>query len=540
MAKTKAASKSQPKAKDKVEIEKIQDQIVPELEKVEEPKKRAQKKEKIVSSKTIDKEQNEEPQKSKAVVSKKKAAKLTEKQNDEKIDEEEPQQTKAAPKRRAAQKKVIENDEDNDEEAEEPKTSKTKKTTTKKPAKQEELENNEQNSDEVESPKEKKTAAKSTKTKAEKKPAQKKVTKTTENNEGKEEQLDQQKAKTAPKRKAVQKKASENDEKDQLDEVQSPKKAKVTATKKNTKAAKKEPENDEEISDEIVSPKKKTAKQVNGSAEKKKLLNSTESDYNIDFNIKKDFATKIVTWNVAGARSCLQKGLVEYLRRENADIICLNEVKIGSEKEIPKELKIPEYYHYFNIGKGNPGVAIFTKKKPIKVTNDLPEIFTNDNRLITAEYEDFYLVSCYVVNAGQGLKTLDKRLEWNRVFDKYIQELDKEKPVIIAGDLNVSHNEIDLANPKSNQRSAGFTKEERDGFTKLLSYGFIDTFRELYPKQEGAYTFWSYRFNARAKNTGWRLDYFVVSERFMENVVDNVIRTNILGSDHCPLVLFLN
>lgn len=155
-------------------------------------------------------------------------------------------------------------------------------------------------------------------------------------------------------------------------------------------------------------------------------------------------------------------------------------------------MKLAGYFPYWNISKGNPGVGILSKKKPINVTNDLPEKFTTENRLITAEYEDFYLVSCYVVNAGRGLKTLDKRMEWNDVFDKYIQQLDKKKPVIIAGDLNVAHNEIDLANPKGNHKNAGFTKEERDGFSKLLSYGFVDTFREKNPDQKGAYTFWSY------------------------------------------------
>jgi AP endonuclease-1 len=160
--------------------------------------------------------------------------------------------------------------------------------------------------------------------------------------------------------------------------------------------------------------------------------------------------------------------------------------------------------------------------------------------LITAEFEKFFVVSAYVVNSGRGLKTLEKRLEFNDVFDAYVKELDKKKPVIITGDMNVSHQEIDLTNPKPNKRNAGFTQEERDGFTKLLSLGFVDTFRHFYPELTGAYTFWSYMSNARAKNVGWRLDYFLVSQRFMKHVKDNVIRSTVLGSDHCPIVLFVD
>jgi AP endonuclease-1 len=216
-------------------------------------------------------------------------------------------------------------------------------------------------------------------------------------------------------------------------------------------------------------------------------------------------------------------------------------LKVGTEKDIPGEMKMKGYHCYWNIEKGLPGVGLMSKKKPLKVTNDLPgKIFNKEKRLITAEYDDFFLVCTYVVNAGRGLKTLDKRLEWNDVFDEHIQELDKQKPVIICGDMNVAHNEIDLANPKTNQKSAGFTPQEREGFTKLLSYGFVDTFRHFYPDQKGAYTFWSYLGGARAKNVGWRLDYFIVSERFVDNVKDNVIRSTIKGSDHCPIVLFLD
>ncbi|XP_070506659.1 DNA repair nuclease APEX1-like [Chironomus tepperi] len=248
---------------------------------------------------------------------------------------------------------------------------------------------------------------------------------------------------------------------------------------------------------------------------------------------------KIVAWNVSGLRSCVSKGCVDYLLRENADIICLSEVKCRSEEEVPVQMRLSNYHTYWNVEKGKPGVGLLTKVKPLKVSFDLPEPFSDEKRLINAEYNKFFLVCCYVVNAGRGLKTLDKRLKWNKIFDEYIKDLDKKKPVIIAGDLNVAHNEIDLANPKSNHKTAGFTKEERDGFTKFLSYGFIDTFRELYPDQTGAYTFWSYMRNSRAKNVGWRLDYFIVSKRFMTKVKDNVIRSSVRGSDHCPIVLYL-
>lgn len=210
-------------------------------------------------------------------------------------------------------------------------------------------------------------------------------------------------------------------------------------------------------------------------------------------------------------------------------------------KEIPDEYKIKGYHAFWNTGKGAGGVGLLSKVEPIAVTYDIPDTdFAHEKRSITAEFEKFYVVSVYVVNAGRGLKTLEKRLEYNDVFDAYVKDLDKKKPVIIAGDMNVSHAEIDLANPKPNKKNAGFTQEERDGFTKLLSLGFVDTFRHFYPELTGAYTFWSYMSNARPKNVGWRLDYFLVSQRFMKHVKDNVIRSSVLGSDHCPIVLFLN
>lgn len=199
------------------------------------------------------------------------------------------------------------------------------------------------------------------------------------------------------------------------------------------------------------------------------------------------------------------------------------------------------YQAYWNVAKGSGGVAVLSKVKPLSITFDLPDTeFADEKRLITAEFDKFFLVSVYVVNAGRGLKTLNKRLTWNKVFDEHVKSLDQKKPVIIAGDMNVSHTEIDLANPKANKKSAGFTQEERDGFDDLLKLGFVDTFRHFYPDETGAYTFWNYMTKSRPKNVGWRLDYFIVSKRFLKHVKDNVIRKSILGSDHCPIVLFLN
>jgi AP endonuclease-1 len=250
---------------------------------------------------------------------------------------------------------------------------------------------------------------------------------------------------------------------------------------------------------------------------------------------------------------------------EKPDIFCLQETKCA-ENQMPAEAKLKGYHSYLASGKdgntvifiwivwlltnicqflgsksGYAGVALYSKVKPLSVKIGIGiEKHDGEGRVITAEYDNFYLVNAYVPNAGRGLVTLPKRLQWNKDFHKYLSDLDKKKPVILTGDLNVSHLEIDLARPKSNTRSAGFTQEERDGFSELLSRGFIDTFRELYPDKEGAYTYWTYMNNARAKNVGWRLDYFVISKRLRNNLCDNIIRSNVLGSDHCPLVLTMH
>ncbi|XP_058058676.1 recombination repair protein 1 isoform X2 [Anopheles bellator] len=254
-------------------------------------------------------------------------------------------------------------------------------------------------------------------------------------------------------------------------------------------------------------------------------MNKCSTDYTgLSFALEKDalWNYKISSWNLAGLRSWETK--------------C-------TEDQLPDEARhIPGYHPYWLCKPGGyAGVAIYSRKMPIFVTYGLGDDEQDqDGRLLTAEYEKFYLVCVYVPNAGNKLVTLPKRMRWDEKFHQYLQELDRKKPVILCGDMNVAHEEIDLANPKTNRKNAGFTQEERDGMTRLLSYGFVDTFRKLYPERKAAYTFWTYMGGARAKNVGWRLDYFIVSERLADKVTDNVMRTQVYGSDHCPVTLFLN
>ncbi|HFX17854.1 MAG TPA: exodeoxyribonuclease III [Flavobacteriales bacterium] len=252
---------------------------------------------------------------------------------------------------------------------------------------------------------------------------------------------------------------------------------------------------------------------------------------------------QITSWNVNGLRAIVKKDFTKIIEQLNPDILCLQETKAQKE-DVFKALKELEntYKIYANAAekKGYSGTAVLTKPEPLKVTYGIgiPE-HDNEGRVITLEYQDFYLVNVYTPNAGQELKRLDYKAQWNKDFQDYVVGLDQKKPVIIAGDLNVAHQAIDLKNPKSNyNKTAGYTEVEIQGFSKLLKAGFIDTFRYLYPDRV-AYTYWSYRFNARARNAGWRIDYFLVSKRFIDRVEDVIIHDDIYGSDHCPISLLL-
>jgi AP endonuclease-1 len=248
---------------------------------------------------------------------------------------------------------------------------------------------------------------------------------------------------------------------------------------------------------------------------------------------------KFSSWNVNGVRAWLKNGAFEYIAHEAPDVFCLQETKCA-ESALPKgQLEVEGYHSYWSsAGKpGYSGTGLYSKVEPLKVTYGMGiEKHDQEGRLITCEFEKFYFVTAYVPNAGEGLKRLDYRQEWDKDFRAYLTKLDSEKPLILCGDLNVAHNEIDLKNPKTNTKTAGFTQQERDGFTALLAEGFLDSFRQLHPTIQ-AFTYWSYRFNARGKNIGWRLDYFVLSERLMKDVCSCVVRSEVVGSDHCPLVL---
>ena len=248
---------------------------------------------------------------------------------------------------------------------------------------------------------------------------------------------------------------------------------------------------------------------------------------------------KLVTWNVNGLRACLGKGFLDFFNEMGADAVCLQETKLQPHQI---ELDLPGYHIYWNSAekKGYSGTALITKTEPLSVAYGLgiPEHDT-EGRVITAEYEDFYLVCCYTPNAQNELARIDYRMQWEDDFRAYLMELDRKKPVVLCGDLNVAHQEIDLKNPKSNRGNAGFSDQEREKMTALLGSGFADTFRALYPDRTGAYTWWSYRFNARKNNAGGRIDYFIVSERLLPRVKDQIIHADVTGSDHCPVELDL-
>lgn len=246
---------------------------------------------------------------------------------------------------------------------------------------------------------------------------------------------------------------------------------------------------------------------------------------------------KMVSWNVNGLRACVTKGFVDIFNKLDADIFCLQETKL-QEGQI--DLPLEGYYQYWNYAekKGYSGTAIFTKKEPLAVTNGIGiDEHNTEGRVITLEFEDFFFVTCYTPNSQNELKRLDYRMKWEDDFREYLLRLNKKKPVILCGDLNVAHNEIDLKNPKRNRKNAGFSDEEREKMTKLLNSGFSDSFRYLYPDKEGIYSWWSYRFNARKNNAGWRIDYFITSDSIKDKIIDSKIHTDIMGSDHCPVEL---
>ena len=246
---------------------------------------------------------------------------------------------------------------------------------------------------------------------------------------------------------------------------------------------------------------------------------------------------KLVSWNVNGLRACVQKNFMEDFKKLDADVFCLQETKL-QEGQI--DLDLPGYEQYWNYAekKGYSGTAVFTKKTPLAVTYGIGvEEHDHEGRVITVEFEEFYLVTVYTPNSQNELKRLDYRMEWENAFRAYLLALKEKKGVIVCGDMNVAHKEIDLKNPKTNRQNAGFTDEERAKMPELLDSGFVDSFRYFYPDAEGIYSWWSYRFQARAKNAGWRIDYFLVSEELAERMDSASIHTDILGSDHCPVEL---
>ena len=249
---------------------------------------------------------------------------------------------------------------------------------------------------------------------------------------------------------------------------------------------------------------------------------------------------KLVSWNVNGLRACLKKGFAESMLALDADVICLQETKMERGQA---EVDLPGYHEFWNSAekKGYSGTAVFTRREPLAVSYGMDlDRHDHEGRLITLEYPDFWLVNCYTPNAQNELARIGYRMEWEDDLLDYLKSLDRTKPVVYCGDLNVAHEEIDLKNPKTNRGNAGFSDQERGAMTRLLSSGFTDTFRLLHPDQEGAYSWWSYRFHAREKNAGWRIDYFIVSDRLRERVAEAAIHPEIEGSDHCPVSLILS
>ena len=246
---------------------------------------------------------------------------------------------------------------------------------------------------------------------------------------------------------------------------------------------------------------------------------------------------KLISWNVNGLRACVQKGFLDFFKEVDADIFCIQESKL-QEGQISLELEGYHQYWNYAVKKGYSGTAIFTRVEPLSVSYGIGIAeHDQEGRAITLEFESFYMVTVYTPNSKSELARLDYRMRWEEAFLSYLKGLEKKKPIIFCGDLNVAHKEIDLKNPKTNRKNAGFTDEERNKFSVLLENGFVDTYRYFYPDQEGIYSWWSYRFQARKKNAGWRIDYFCVSECLKEKLRDAKIHTEVLGSDHCPVEL---
>lgn len=244
---------------------------------------------------------------------------------------------------------------------------------------------------------------------------------------------------------------------------------------------------------------------------------------------------KFISWNVNGLRACVQKGFLDFFTSIDADYFCIQESKLQAGQI---DLDLPGYHQYWNYAekKGYSGTAIFAKNEPLSVSYGIGiEEHDREGRVITLEYDNFYLVTCYTPNSQNELKRLPYRMQWEDDFREYLKTLDAKKPVVLCGDLNVAHNEIDLKNPKTNRKNAGFSDEERAKMTELLGSGFTDTFRYFYPDAEGIYSWWSYRFKAREKNAGWRIDYFITSKRINDKLKKAAIHTDVLGSDHCPV-----
>lgn len=249
---------------------------------------------------------------------------------------------------------------------------------------------------------------------------------------------------------------------------------------------------------------------------------------------------KLISWNVNGLRAAMGKGFMDTFAQLDADAFCLNETKLQPGQI---ELDLPGYHQYWNSAekKGYSGVAVFTRQEPLSVRYGIGvDEFDHEGRVLTLEMPQFYLVSCYTPNSQDGLKRLEYRMRWEDAFLSYLKSLEGEKPVVLCGDLNVAHQEIDIKNPKSNRMNAGFTDQEREKMTRLLNAGFVDTFRALHPDETGAYSWWSYRFHARENNAGWRIDYFIVSESLREHVREAAIHPEVFGSDHCPVELVLD